>query len=244
MAVFDTNTIAVTSGVLNGELFVDEQPENDFVNLLWVIELGLEPLVIYDKKYTNVNLYLGTFTLPYTSYEALSNTVKTVSDWYELEGQEFRFINAEHDNICQIYYEGIHTYKNDDGETVDAEEWYDNTVVIDRVKFGKIVNHSIEFEATIRIKFDHFNVHYPPFYETGLICPSFKISSLLKLGRIRFLNGAYDVKSESQAKYLASYSINIDSHTLKLEAHMVRLNHAEQAEKKFYYFYFGSLSNE
>ena len=235
MIVFETNTIVISSGQINGELFIEENPKVDYVNLDWIIELKVQPLNILNRQYRNVQIVLGSFSLPFFNKHTTQNIPKTISNWNELEYNTFEFIDAEQANIAQIYYTGTNSYKLENGEVNDADECYDNIITIRSIEFGKINRNTIEFKCNLKIEFNHFNVHYQPFYEKDLECPYFQISTSLEFGRIRFINGGYEIKNLDQAMYLASHSVNTDIYSLKSEIKTIKINRFEEQFKQFFY---------
>lgn len=236
---FDPNILIPKSGFIKGELF--DNPRFDLpITLFWKISIPLEDFILGDIPIYDSQLEFGRFTLPHVSvvpkFDAKINTLKS---WKSLPNQTFGFTNSFVDNIGSIYY----YIKNKDvgdyfkGTIYDEQkEFYDNCIDIHKIEFGGITKNQIKLKIWIRIEFDAFNMHDPPFRKDWY-SDVFKIETNIEIKEINLLSTSVEVKDEVDAINLAKKGLEINDYNLKSEIKQIFTSINESENKTFYSFF-------
>ncbi len=213
MNKFNPDILIPKVGFIKGELF--NNPRFDLpVSLFWKISITLEDFILENYPIYDSQLEFGNFTLPHVPIIPKFNSeISILKSWKALPNQTFDFTNSFTDNIGSIYY----YIKNKDVSdywkgTVshDEKELYDNIIDIHKIEFGNIIGNQIKLKIWMRIDFDAFNIHEPPFRKDWY-SDVFKIETNLEIKEVNLLSTSIEVKNENDATELAKKGIKFSN---------------------------------
>lgn len=160
---FNPNLLVVKQGELKSTILKDERYDSP-IRLRWEISIELQDFDLGHYHIFDPIIYFCSFELPFISSEAeFDATKETLNSWKELVNTHFDFSDSWVDNIGDFSYLVKYSDIDKDSEFADSKETYDNQMDIKEIRFGDIKGGFISSEIIIKIEFDRFNRHDPPF---------------------------------------------------------------------------------
>lgn len=216
MRLFDHKILLPLHSTLHGELFQNER-FNLPLTLFWKINISLKGFTLGNYPIVDPVIELGSFTLPHTSFvpDGFSPLEPVLTTWRQLPFSKFDFRLSHVDNIGILFYYINHKHIYDNLYDGEAMEFFDNIIDIEEITFGEIVGNCIATKVKMKIDFDGFNMHDPPFRKDWY-SNTFEMNLNIEIKDVLLnLGGISNVTTLEQVQTLCEKSLNISDYKLK-----------------------------
>lgn len=217
------------NGKLQSELAMGQTP----AILHWKILVPLQGFTIGHYPIFNSAIELGLFTLPYNSNNSDHQRFQYLKSWRELPFTKHNFPES-HYNIGSIFYFIKNKLLGQEYGHDEDLSFFDNWIDIDAIEFGKINGPSISSRLLLRINFDGFNIHYPPF-GADWYCEKFEINVNLEIEDVVIQNVVHAI-SASEVVTIGNEALDMDNYHFVSEKKSIFINAKDTEERTVYTF--------